>query len=176
MRCGRPGSADEVVFLSVLSSDKRPAAAHSHQPPQPIRLFMAAGQSLEAGWWEEELQEGGAGGYIKAPGPTASRTRRGTGEKGLNSASLPEAPQAQRWRPSLPRPGRDLKKDEDGGWVRFFLPSLPNTLPRDLSSWAGHPAPLVHPACSAHRTVGTSRKTPWVGQGTAGAPRLVSPL
>ena len=74
-----------MVFLSVLSSDKRPAAAHPRQPPQSIRLFMGAGQSLGAGWWEEELQEGGCpAAVLRLQVLTASGTRRGTGEKGFN--------------------------------------------------------------------------------------------
>lgn len=67
------GSTDEVAFLSVLSSDKRPGAAHACQPPRLIRLFMA-GQAEPRGRQAGGRAAGSGvpGGYIQALVLTAS--------------------------------------------------------------------------------------------------------
>lgn len=67
------GSTDEVAFLSVLSSDKRPGAAHACQPPRLIRLFMASQaepRGQQAGG--RAAGSGVPGGYIQALVLTAS--------------------------------------------------------------------------------------------------------
>ena len=67
------GSTDEVAFLSVLSSDKRPGAAHACQPPRLIRLVMASQaepRGQQAGG--RAAGSGVPGGYIQALVLTAS--------------------------------------------------------------------------------------------------------
>lgn len=79
------GSTDEVAFLSILSSDKRPGAAHACQPPRLIRLFMAGRaepRGRQAGG--RAAGSGVPGGYIQALVLTASGSCREAGEKGLN--------------------------------------------------------------------------------------------
>lgn len=79
------GSTDEVAFLSVLSSDKRPGAAHAFQPSRLIRLFMASRaepRGRQAGG--RAAGSGVPGGYIQALVLTASGSCREAGEKGFN--------------------------------------------------------------------------------------------
>lgn len=113
------------------------------------------------GWREEELQEGGAGGHVMAPGPDSFRPWRGPWGAGLKFSS--EAP-TRRWGAEPHILGTSLQMTETDRRDGCFLPPSPN-LPfvGDYPSRMGHPAPPVRPwgpCLSCLPAVVTSRKPP----------------
>lgn len=108
MRCRQQAATDEVAFLSVLWSDKRPAGLHACQPPGSSGCLWLARQNPRepAGGRKSCRKWGARPGYVQALVPDSFRVLKRLGERLKLRCSSLEAPHTSRGAGAQPPPSQ----------------------------------------------------------------------